>query len=604
MIETALVELIDRATAECFEQQRADLHNRLRQIRTRVLDPTQLVLVVGESKQGKSALVNAMVNAPVCASGDDVTTAVPTLVRYADEPTALLIEHEPRQGPAALDRMPVPIEQVREHLDRALELGRPVTRGEVGIPRAVLQNGLALMDTPGVGSVSSSLTATTLAVVAEADALLMVSDATQELTTNELSFLKQATALCPNVALVLPKIDRTPHWRKVLEVNRRHLENAGISAKLFPVSSNIRMRAMQAKNSTLNAESGFPPLLEYLQTELAGKHEQFTRRLVAHNVSEALTQVNDSLKAELAAQNPRTAAETLVELETAQRRAEDLRRVSNRWQKALNDGISELYADIEFDFRERSWAVMHEANEIFETADPLVVWDEFREWLADRLTDAIVETFQWLEERRAQLAEAVAEEMRAEHGANAPELDRIRPPDPLDEVPEVKLPARSEYKRSDQLLTGLRGSYGGVLMFGMMTSLGLGLGLFNVVSISAGVLIGVKSLDEEKDSRLRRRQAEVKTSVQRHVEQVIFHVNREAKTTIRTVHRGLHSHYMQITEDAQNEVSRSIQEIKRSAERSAVDRDQRAREIRQKLEDITSLRRQVTMLTQKRITAA
>ena len=52
VIETALVELIDRATAECVEQQRADLHSRLRQIRTRVLDPTQLVLVVGESKQG------------------------------------------------------------------------------------------------------------------------------------------------------------------------------------------------------------------------------------------------------------------------------------------------------------------------------------------------------------------------------------------------------------------------------------------------------------------------------------------------------------------------------------------------------------------------
>ncbi|MFD0492194.1 dynamin family protein [Saccharopolyspora spinosporotrichia] len=101
MIETALVELIDRATAECAEQQRADLHGRLRQIRTRVLDPAQLVLIVGESKQGKSELVNAIVNAPVCASGEDVTTVVPTLVRHSDEPTAMLVEHEP---PAARPR--------------------------------------------------------------------------------------------------------------------------------------------------------------------------------------------------------------------------------------------------------------------------------------------------------------------------------------------------------------------------------------------------------------------------------------------------------------------------------------------------------------------
>ena len=251
MIETALVELIDRATAECAEQQRWDLQNRLRQIRTRVLDPTHLVLVVGESKQGKSALVNAIVNAPVCAEGDDVSTVVPTLVRYSEEPSAQLVEHEPANGPAALDRFPVPIEQVREHIEQAVSHGRPVTRGEVGIPRSVLQGGLALMDTPGVGSVSTTLTATTLAVVAEADALLMVSDATQELTTNEITFLKQVTALCPNVALVQPKIDRTPHWRRVLEVNRKHLNNAGIAAKIFPVSNTVRMRAMQTRNNSL-----------------------------------------------------------------------------------------------------------------------------------------------------------------------------------------------------------------------------------------------------------------------------------------------------------------------------------------------------------------
>ncbi|MEV0082223.1 dynamin family protein [Saccharopolyspora sp. NPDC050642] len=601
MIETALVELIDRATAECAEQQRADLHGRLRQIRTRVLDPTQLVLVVGESKQGKSALVNAIVNASVCASGDDVTTVVPTLVRYSDEPSALLIEHEATRGPAALDRVPVPIEQVGEQLERALALGRPVTRGEVGIPRAVLQNGLALMDTPGVGSVSSSLTATTLSVVAEADALLMVSDATQELTTNELTFLKQATALCPNVALVLPKIDRTPHWRKVLEVNRKHLENAGIAAKIFPVSANIRMHAMQARDANLNAESGFPPLLEFLK-EMAGKHDNMTRRLVAHNVSEALTQVNEALRAELAAQNPRTAAETLIELETAQHRAEDLRRVSARWQKALNDGVSELYTDIEFDFRERSWAVLHQVNEAFETADPLEVWDEFLDWLEARLTDAIVETFEWLDLRQARLAEQVANEMLAEHGRNLPDLTELQQPEPLGDVPEPKLPPGSEYKRFDQFLTGLRGSYGGVLMFGLITSAFLP--LINVVSISAGVLLGLKSLGEDKDLRLRRRQAEAKAAVQRYVEQVIFHVNKEARDAIRGVHRGLHAHYMQITEDAQMEISRAIQEIKRSAERSAVDRDQRAREIRQKLEELAVLQRRATMLTQNRITAA
>ena len=99
-------------------------------------------------------------------------------------------------------------------------------------------------------------------------------------------------------------------------------------------------------------------------------------------------------------------------------------------------------------------------------------------------------------------------------------------------------------------------------------------------------------------------QAEAKAAIQRYVEQVVFHVNKQARDVIRGVHRALHEHFTQITEEAQAEISRAIQDIKRSAERSAVDRDQRAREIKQKLEEIAVLSRRVTMLTQNRITAA
>ena len=50
-------------------------------VRQRAQDPSVRVLVVGEPKQGKSSLVNALVGAPVCAVRDDVATVVPTVVR-------------------------------------------------------------------------------------------------------------------------------------------------------------------------------------------------------------------------------------------------------------------------------------------------------------------------------------------------------------------------------------------------------------------------------------------------------------------------------------------------------------------------------------------
>src|SRR5699024_5787622 len=103
---------------------------------------------------------------------------------------------------------------------------------------------------------------------------------------------------------------------------------------------------------------------------------------------------------------------------------------------------------------------------------------------------------------------------------------------------------------------------------GLVTKMA-GLPLLNVLSLSAGVLLGSKSLKEENDTRLRRRQSEAKTAVQRYIEQVVFQVNKDAKDTIRGMHRGMHAHFTQLTEQAQHEANQSIQEIKRSAERSA-----------------------------------
>ena len=49
------------------------------------------MLVVGEFKQGKSQLINALVNAPVCPVDDDVATAVPTEVSYGPAPAAYVL---------------------------------------------------------------------------------------------------------------------------------------------------------------------------------------------------------------------------------------------------------------------------------------------------------------------------------------------------------------------------------------------------------------------------------------------------------------------------------------------------------------------------------
>jgi len=96
----APVRAVDLALSTIAPYGRPDLEARLRQTRARLLDDCIRVLVVGEFKQGKSMLVNALVSAPVCPVYDDVATAVPTVVQFAAEPVLTVVrQHDGADGP-------------------------------------------------------------------------------------------------------------------------------------------------------------------------------------------------------------------------------------------------------------------------------------------------------------------------------------------------------------------------------------------------------------------------------------------------------------------------------------------------------------------------
>ena len=218
-----LMDLLDRAEALSGDADRADLLERLRHARRRLHDPHVRVLVVGELKQGKSQLVNALVNAPVCPVDDDVATSVTDgrrLVggtdRGAHRSAPVRGRHAGRgSGAPAQDDDPASTRTRGASRSAGHRTARAVDCSEVGLPRHVLAGGLVLVDTPGVGGIGSAEGAATMAALPSADAVLLVSDAGQEYSAPEIEFLQQALAVCPNVACVLTKTDLYPHWRAV-----------------------------------------------------------------------------------------------------------------------------------------------------------------------------------------------------------------------------------------------------------------------------------------------------------------------------------------------------------------------------------------------------
>ena len=147
------------------------------------------VLVVGEFKKGKSSLVNALVNAPVCPIDDDVATAKPIEVHYDAEPSAAVVYRpEDRSNPEDRGRVrAISFDDIPSYAAEPPTApdADQVTALRIGLPRQLLSSGLVLVDTPGVGGLGSSHSATTVGALPSADAVLFVKDASQELTATE-----------------------------------------------------------------------------------------------------------------------------------------------------------------------------------------------------------------------------------------------------------------------------------------------------------------------------------------------------------------------------------------------------------------------------------
>jgi hypothetical protein len=316
------VRAVDLALSTIARHGRPDLEARLRHARARLLDDRIRVLVVGEFKQGKSLLVNALVSAPVCPVYDDVATSVPTVVGHAEEPSLTLVRSAtgPDGAPAEhrCEPVAVPLEQLADvtarHVAESHNPGnrQRLARVEVGIPRHLLAAGLEVVDTPGVGGLHSVHGAATVSALPTADAVLLVSDASQEYTAPELEFLAQAVSLCPNVACVLTKTDLHPEWRRIAELDRAHLRAAGIDAELIAVSSLVRWQAVLSGDAALNEESGFAELEAYLTRRVLGRADLLARRSTVHDVVGVTDQLLDVLRAERSAVRDPERAHELV----------------------------------------------------------------------------------------------------------------------------------------------------------------------------------------------------------------------------------------------------------------------------------------------------
>lgn len=306
------------------------------------------VVLVGETKRGKSSLVNALLNVPGLSPVDPrVATNTYLVIGHGDPPAARAVL------PGASTPVPIPMDRLRDWATGLGELPAdtpPPRMIEVDCPAPLLAN-LTLVDTPGVGGLSAAHGEVALAAVRGATALLFVADCSAPFTAPELEFLAAASESVELVLFAVTKIDANRGWRQIVaddrELLRRHAPRFA-DADIVPVSARLfeQAAALPAGElaATLRTESQVIALQLLLQTRVAARAAGLHEANVLRTARSRLDDLARRLESDRAAIDPDPGrAERLRE--DRERLARSRRTDGRTWQLRLRADISRARID-------------------------------------------------------------------------------------------------------------------------------------------------------------------------------------------------------------------------------------------------------------------
>ena len=265
---TDLTPVLDAAVRDTLAYVRTadpDAGAELAELRRRRLTRPSVV-VVGETKRGKSSLINALLGVPGL-SPVDAAVATATYLQFVPGDFAVRAWLPGAAEPVAVDDLAG--WATGAHRARRIEVSHP----------APLLRYLSLLDTPGVGGLDPAHAVVALDAVDKATALLFVADAGAPLSRPELDFLVAASERVDAVLFTLTKIDAYPGWRRIAEDNRALLRAHAprfADAPWFPVSATLAELAVQAGPGEQGAlvDASRIAELQHALVELAGRGHQ------------------------------------------------------------------------------------------------------------------------------------------------------------------------------------------------------------------------------------------------------------------------------------------------------------------------------------------
>ncbi|HEY7524207.1 MAG TPA: dynamin family protein [Candidatus Limnocylindrales bacterium] len=587
------VELLLEELARLSEaRDRADLAARLEDARRRVARTETIVCVVGEFKQGKSALINALLGEPVCPVDDDLATVAVTMVRYADAPGAT-VRRRDADGlvveAVAPDSLPDWVTE-RANPDNR----RNVELVEVGLPNPFLAQGITLIDTPGVGGLNATHAVATLAFLPLADALIFVTDASAELSGPEMTFLASAREAGRPVIVGFTKIDLYPEWRRIREINEQRLAASDGDLPIYALSAVLRLDARGVEDDDLVADSGFPPLARDLLGDVSDRAKGASLAAAVDETVTAVRLLREPLATELEAiEHPEDAERLAAELDAVRERLADLAGASATWSARLDDEFAGLRSRVEFAFHGHLRHVVRDAHNEIDGLDPAKDWTKISEHVQQQVAGAVRVAFEATSEGVQSIQETIADLLADE------QLGLDESAHPSVDVSAMWQPGQTfTGPRRTGLGAGfalLAGATVGVEVLGMVGLL-LGTALVGPALLGATVFFGGKEMLEERRRRLADHRQEARTFVTTFVDNVQFEVDGRLAGLIGDVQARMRAEFGARIQELLRTTQDGAAGLESTIRSTEEERDRRRAELRVELDGLEGLRERADAL--------
>jgi len=239
----------------------------LKEFNTRLLENVFRIIVIGEFKRGKSTLINALIGKNILPVGITPTTATLNILRYGQEPYALIKYKDDTEKKESL-------ENLSEYITTKGKETQNISNVTIFYPLKFCQNGVEIIDSPGVNDIDEELVEITYNHIPRCDTAIFLLNSTQQLSASEREFFSEKVSkYVHKIFFVLNKIDHLDkdEQNEVITYVNHELSNIIENPKLFPLSAKLALNSKKEQNKEGLKESKFDEfeteLLNFLATE-------------------------------------------------------------------------------------------------------------------------------------------------------------------------------------------------------------------------------------------------------------------------------------------------------------------------------------------------